>query len=85
MIKNDFPILTNGKAQDYSLDCQKLQLLDQQIDNVLMQVDQVLYHPRLQNGLGQIFCLRQPNPVIVERLIGVLQLPKLVNQKLGCG
>jgi hypothetical protein len=47
MIENDFPILTNGKAQDYGFDCQKLQLLDQQIDNVLMQVDQVLHHPRL--------------------------------------
>lgn len=32
MIKNDFPILTNGKAEDYGFDLQKLQLVDQQIN-----------------------------------------------------
>jgi CubicO group peptidase (beta-lactamase class C family) len=32
MIKNDFPILTNGKAEDYGFDPQKLQLVDEQIN-----------------------------------------------------
>ena len=32
MIKNDFPILTNGEPEDYGFDRQKLQLVDEQVN-----------------------------------------------------